>query len=68
MLTLLLMQQYHVLLNLYSKVTRDVEQKTRSHISVELTFIEGGKKGLHVVTGFSIHTFKLQKGPETKLA
>lgn len=39
------------------------------HISVELTFIEGGKKkGLHVVTGLSIHTFELQKGLETKLA
>lgn len=60
MLTLLSIQQYQVLFNLHSKVTQNAEQKTRNHISVELTFIEG-KKGLHVVVGFSIHTFKTPK-------
>lgn len=51
MLTLLYIQQYQVLFNLYSKVTQNAEQKTRNHTSVESTFIEG-KKGLHVVVGF----------------
>lgn len=44
MLTLLSTQHYQVLFHLYPKVTQNAEQKTRNRISVELTFIEEGKK------------------------